>query len=454
MRVSSNSRIPLLINLILIGVLICIFGFVLWKEKNIDDRDIIQIYNYYYIIIIISIIFWVCLLFFDDKIKINIFLMACSIFVGIYIIELILTYIPTKKPADILIQKLLKEKNIIYDNRTRMDMVNILNQNGLETVPAIPPTHNLDQFTILDGGKNIMPISGVSKKFTVHCKEQGTWEFYTSDRHGFNNPKKVWEISGKKWVLTGDSFVLGSCVKNKENISQRLSSIMNIPVISLGYGGNGPLLELATIVEYAKYIKPEKLLWFYYEDDFQQLHREKQTLLKKYLTKNYSQNLINKQNYVDNKLIKMVNDSIKNKIINTPKKNILDIVFDIITVRNIRSFIIERIKRFTFVPDIELFKKILIKADKIVKEWGGDLYFVYLPGYSRIAGNISFSENPEKYTEVIKLVKDLGIQVIDINKNVFEKQKNPLKLFPLGLQGHYNSHGYKLISDEIVKLIK
>ena len=38
-----------------------------------------------------------------------------------------------------------------------------------------------------------------------------------------------------------------------------------------------------------------------------------------------------------------------------------------------------------------------------------------------------------------------------INKEVFEKEHNPLKLFPFELYGHYNIDGYKKVAETIYK---
>jgi len=40
----------------------------------------------------------------------------------------------------------------------------------------------------------------------------------------------------------------------------------------------------------------------------------------------------------------------------------------------------------------------------------------------------------------------LSIPFIDIHKEVFEKEQNPLKLFPFEQFGHYNVKGYKKIA--------
>ena len=53
---------------------------------------------------------------------------------------------------------------------------------------------------------------------------------------------------------------------------------------------------------------------------------------------------------------------------------------------------------------------------------------------------------------VINIISELDIPFIDLNKEVFEKEENPLKLFPFELFGHYNVEGYKKVAENIYKL--
>ena len=57
------------------------------------------------------------------------------------------------------------------------------------------------------------------------------------------------------------------------------------------------------------------------------------------------------------------------------------------------------------------------------------------------------------YKDIKIILDDLGIKLIDIHKLVFEKEKDPLSLFPFGLPGHYNKNGYEKISKFIYKFI-
>ena len=80
-----------------------------------------------------------------------------------------------------------------------------------------------------------------------------------------------------------------------------------------------------------------------------------------------------------------------------------------------------------------------------------DFYFIYLPEYPRYS-NKNYSD--QNYQKILKIIKKLDIQIIDVKKQVFDKMDNPLKLFPFGKDGHYNELGYRLIANEVFKSTK
>ena len=91
----------------------------------------------------------------------------------------------------------------------------------------------------------------------------------------------------------------------------------------------------------------------------------------------------------------------------------------------------------------------MLRARKLVSQWGGDLYFVYLPGGGRYV---------EKHVNtgrraVLQAVNKAGVPVIDLHL-AFREQKDPLALFPLRLpQGHYTADGHRLVAREVLRAI-
>ena len=114
-------------------------------------------------------------------------------------------------------------------------------------------------------------------------------------------------------------------------------------------------------------------------------------------------------------------------------------------------------KKFYLVPSVKninkasdkiekkLFKKIIIKANRLVNNWEGKMYFVYLPSHKTYLEGTKY----ENQDYIFDFIKKLNIPIIDAHKEVFLLHKDPVSLFPLRIDGHYNSEGYKLISNKI-----
>ena len=170
-------------------------------------------------------------------------------------------------------------------------------KNNPEFVTYIAPSNFLSK-------KNkYLPLSGVSLKKTFLCDENGYLAHYRSDRYGFNNPDKNWD-NKIEFLLLGDSFVHGACVNEKDTFRSQIEKLLRGKkfnnVISLGYSGTGPLIQLATLREYYSKVKPKTIIWFYFEgndiNDF--IQENNNMILKKYLNdQEFKQNLNNQQKF-------------------------------------------------------------------------------------------------------------------------------------------------------------
>jgi hypothetical protein len=237
-----------------------------------------------------------------------------------------------------------------------------------------------------------------------------------------------------------------------EDIASKLRVITQKSAINLGRSGNGPLIELATLTEYARTIKPKKVLWMYFMNDLiYELKREKNnSLLMQYMEDGFSQNLLSRQEEIDRRLEKYISEAkVQNKT-------------QVQEQAQSQSEALARWMKLTEVrfvlgfdqPDIDiddpLFAKILTKAKARVESWGGTLYFIYLPEYSRYKNKLTSHNQYRKKSEVIDLINRLDIPVIDIHQEVFSNNPDPLSLFPFRLPGHYNADGYNEVAKAIV----
>ena len=86
----------------------------------------------------------------------------------------------------------------------------------------------------------------------------------------------------------------------------------------------------------------------------------------------------------------------------------------------------------------------------MVSEWGGEMYFVYLPEFTRY----SKSKEHGNRDSVMQTATELDIPIIDIHREVFDPHPDPLSLFPFRIKGHYNAEGYRLVAEAIAKRLE
>ena len=171
----------------------------------------------------------------------------------------------------------------------------------MEAYPAIFPNSISPGLTI--DKEKLHPLGGISGKTTIRDKESGEWVCYVSDEHGFNNPAGQYNAGAVDIALIGDSWAHGSGVAPAEDFAGQLRKA-GYRVLNLGYGGNGPLIELATLKEYAEPMKPETVLWIYNAGDLEELSEEMVvSTLTAYWQEHYSQRLFSRQPQIDASLI-------------------------------------------------------------------------------------------------------------------------------------------------------
>jgi len=401
------------------------------------------VYNKYYIFSVASLIFWIFILKLKDEIILNTVLFSLSILASLYLAEAILNKVLSPEYSD------------DYDTRTVYEVYTDLINNGYEAIPSVRPSIFLSSNGLpLKDKDELLPLSGVSNIKTVYCNESGKRIIYQSDKYGFRNTSSSWDKTSNLWVLIGDSFTQGACVEDEHTFASYIDNLEEeVSVISLGMGGNGPLIELASIEEYAKDLKPEKVFWLYFEgNDLANLPEELNSpILRKYLNREFNQNLKNRQEEIDSRINEFVKESKDQRESRS--------TFQLETfVQNSRTLRLLYIRRFLGIDqkgnDADFtsdFKKVIEEAKIRIKQWNGELIFVYLPEYSRYLldepGSLSFRQRGE----VLSIIEGLEIEVIDIHEQVFDKHPDPLSLFPRRTEAHYTPEGYNLSSKVITE---
>ena len=100
--------------------------------------------------------------------------------------------------------------------------------------------------------------------------ENGFYPIFETDEYGFNNGKNLYLKDQVDVLITGDSFAEGTAVNQSETVQSKLNDL-GFKTISLGKVSNGPLIQLATLKEYATVLKPKTVFWFYFRNDLSDL---------------------------------------------------------------------------------------------------------------------------------------------------------------------------------------
>jgi hypothetical protein len=425
------------------------FGYIFFQSEIILNSEKRNYYLLYYIISITLIIISIISFFLDKKIRTYLIIILISIFSTLYIFEIILSYDNYFFNKEIkLKEKIYNQKTEkLYDKRSKFKIYKDLKKNNKNITLAVPPFSYLFEGNLNKIKKDIFPLSGISNSKTIHCNESGFYSIYQSDRYGFNNPDKEWDNEEVEILLIGDSFAHGACVNRPNDIGSVLRNLTDSPIINLGYSSSGPLIEYASLREYTPK-KTNHIVWIYFEgNDLDDLQIELQSkLLNKYITNlNYSQKLKNNQ---------MLIDLVSNQLLVNEKKYYIK---NFIKLGNFVNFIKQHIlsnnnkiyQKIDEKKNINDFIDIIKLANKFAKNNNSKFYFVYLPDTRRLIQKYS----NKNYDSIKYEINRLGIPFLDINKEVVEKEKNPLILFPFEIINHYNSYGYNKVANSIYKMI-
>ena len=289
-------------------------------------------------------------------------------------------------------------------------------------------------------------MSGISNANTLHCNENGYWATYKSDRYGFNNDNKVWD-SEIDIVLIGDSYTAGACVNPEDNISGNLQKY-GLSVLNLGYGGNGPLINLGNVIEYVPLVQAKKIIWIYSNNDLDDLNLEKSSFFLSYLKKK-SQNIHTKQSETDQFYL----DFLKNYKKQSDFVSILKLERFRKNINKVLKSEDEKNNELNYEILINDLKDTLLAAKTLLGKKNQEFYFVYLPGKENFYPK-RYADTYKKVNylkpKILAMVKDLNINIIDMEQ--YLKDEIPSEMFPE--KGHYNARGYQLIAEKLFESLQ
>ena len=428
-----------------IFILILLLLYVFYKDQIVYEGTIREYYIKYYLILFLFLFIFILTKTLSRKFKVYVLIIFISIFSSIYLFELYITFYPEYKKNNIH-SKIKKEyfdrTGQNWDQRTRHEIYESLKKDDPNVIVSIGANSFIRDKTL-----DLLPLSGVSNSLTINCNENGYYSLFNSDRFGFNNPDYEWDANEIEYLLLGDSYTHGSCVNRPNDIASGLRILSQKSVLNLGYHGNGPLIEYATLREYLPKKVKNIIILYFEENDLHELRSElnNHILNKYYIDKNYSQNLRFKQ--------KKLNLMIEEKISIEFKKAQKNVGFSkFIKFFNTRAFFKSlRIKSIYKNNDIlNEFSSVIDKVNDLAKANNAKLHFVYLPEFKRYS-NKNYESS---YFKIKKIIETKDIQFIDVHEQIFLKHKDPKKLFPFSIENHYNKDAYYKIANLLNELVK
>jgi lysophospholipase L1-like esterase len=353
--------------------------------------------------------------------------------------------------------------DVQIDPRDRSDYLRAYESRGVDAVPALMLAEILTSDPTLrawhaNGSGEMLPLGGVSETVTVLCNETGQFVTYTSDEHGFRNPSGVWTSMRVDLAALGQSLVQGYCVPNGAGFVDLLRPYYPA-TLNLGISGQSSLLQLAAIKEYLQHVRPKNVLWFYSEGiDLGDLGDESaQPLLVRYLEPAFSQNLIKRQPQIDSAVRQFQKAQVEHSSRPESSRDIYPLTqrsLDAVKLWHLRDkvdlmFGSNGIDTRTW-SKLDFFRETLAQARLVTSRWGGTLYFVYLPHWTRYRNGARVPER--EHAAVLKIVNTLQIPVIDIEP-AFTSQEDPLSLFPFRRFAHYNEAGNQIVATTVLKAL-
>jgi hypothetical protein len=397
------------------------------------------------LLVVLVPIYWV-----RPSIRANIAVALVGLAVALFAVEFLITI-----TGPMMVARHAWKAGRKFDFRTREEVIRDLRKTGVVAYQRVAAAFPI-------AGPGLTLGGSISDSTIVYCNESGQWTIFQSDPYGFNNPREVWNAP-LQIAAVGDSFTNGACVPPDKGfislIQKKYPATLN-----LGAGGNGPLVELAAMDEYAASLKPRVILWCFFEgNDLDDLrHESAKSIFMRYLREDgFSQNLMGRQPEIDATMKGPLDESAyrKTSTLLIPSIGLRYYgsasLVRLLTLHETRNLVTSELavgsdKNAWRAEESEmgLFREVMLKAKTRAAEWGGQIYFVLLPGTELLRNK---SGREQLRLEELQVVHDLGIPVIDLYP-VFKQHNDPLSLFTLP-NPHYNEEGYRITAETIEKVL-
>jgi hypothetical protein len=318
----------------------------------------------------------------------------------------------------------------------------------------------------------VTPVGLIPSIDTLTPTEDG-YQVFHSDRYGFRNPDDVWDASKAPLALVGDSFTFGSSAAIGSSFAELLRARFS-GTINLGIGGNGPLSELASVLEYLDGPRPARVIWLYYENDLEQdiFSEMRDPVLVRYTSEpDFRQGLTSRAVEMRTAMLdryysvpaefRSSHRGSSEQVI-PPRQRFLRWFSAAAGANplNRLSFVTLRRTRVMLglvqgggdwpAPEQDFFAKILSRAKLEVEDWGGTMLFVYLPNWQEL---IEHDNTKAAYRNAaLEAATSVGLPVLNLSE-AFRAHPDTKSLFPNRRPGHYGLAGHALVAKEIERFL-
>jgi hypothetical protein len=443
------------IGVVVSVILVWHFMFPHISDTKLNLKLLEQFWALYTAFFVISAAFCFLGLKLPDKIKVDLAQALLALIVSLYVIELYLQLNAGRwdsegKPSQFETLEELRRKG--FDAQGDIGGLAFFESNGLE---------------IANG--RIFPIGGISnRKVVLGIDIPGYFPVLEMDEHGFINKKGLYVKDNVDIVVLGECNLssIGQDDPNEENIGEQLRKL-GFRAINLAKPGPSlSLMYLATLKEYAEHIRP-KVVIVQFGGSIADYKSVNVPMLRKYLKdSDYSQNLISRQDEIDNYLIEYLYENWE-KTQGEFKRSKLSHFLGLFKLSKLRislCLVPCRPPPITSGPPSADFIKNIKKMDQLVSSWGGKLYGMYWPPiarykdiYNSINNKSPIFPNPlapmENYGD---LEKNLNIGIINMRKEVFDVHPDPQSLYTPYKREHFylNGEAQRLMAEAVAKRLK
>lgn len=384
--------------------------------------------------------------------------------VGLYFAELVaMAIVDPDRSSREAIRNAAAQDGVPFDGRAKIDVIVDLRRQG---IPAYPPfyPHLLLEAPLSPDGVPTLAIGSVSQAVTVCCNEGGPYLIYPTDEYGFANPPGLWKQAPVDVALVGASIATSECVPDADSIATRLRR--RYPkTVSLGAGGNGPFLELASIREYLPALRPARVLWIFAESHTAEyLEKETHVPLLRYLDESYQQGLMERHEAIDRAVRNYLEDLTQAELHAGP--SLRTVALELATLKQVRSAVFDLGVRVRppGLPRLDggLYRQILRRGQQIVGAWGGQIGIVYVPDTARYPGTVGYNPARRRACDstratVLSAAAGLGIPVIDISRRFPDlppSQTARYSQYFYPYPAHFKPAAYRIMDDAILEELR